>query len=98
MNKADKILKDAAKIANELYPAYGHVQTPIETLDSTVKASSDFIATIYEPSACLCLRGGKMMGFRASGIATTRKNSCNTACQARFIFKAYQVVGSQYVL
>ena len=32
MNKADKILKDAAKITGELYPAYGYVQTPIGAL------------------------------------------------------------------
>ncbi len=32
MNDAGKILKDAAKIANELYPTYRHVQTPIEAL------------------------------------------------------------------
>ena len=32
MNEVDKILKDAAKIADELYPTYGHVQTPIEAL------------------------------------------------------------------
>jgi len=32
MNEVDKILKDAAKIADELYPAYGHVQTPIGAL------------------------------------------------------------------
>lgn len=63
MNKVDKILKDAAKITGELYLAYGYVQTPIETLDSTVKASSDFIATIYESIAYLCLRDGKMMEF-----------------------------------
>lgn len=84
MNEVDKILKDAAKIAGELYPAYGHVQTPIETLDSTVKASSDFIATIYELSACLCLRGGKMMEFRASGIATICKNSYFAQATCRF--------------
>jgi len=30
MNKADKILKDAAKITGELYLSYGHVQTPIQ--------------------------------------------------------------------
>ena len=28
----DKILKDAAKIADELYLAYGYVQTPIKAL------------------------------------------------------------------
>ena len=39
MNEVDKILKDAAKIADELYPAYGHVQKPIEALASTVKES-----------------------------------------------------------
>nr|WP_315111594.1 hypothetical protein [uncultured Campylobacter sp.] len=33
MYEVDKILKDAAKIADELYPAYGHVQTPIEALN-----------------------------------------------------------------
>ena len=32
MNEVDKILKDAAKIADELYPTYGHVQTPIKVL------------------------------------------------------------------
>ena len=32
MSEVDKILKDAAKIADELYPTYGHVQTPIEVL------------------------------------------------------------------
>nr|WP_314380887.1 hypothetical protein [uncultured Campylobacter sp.] len=32
MNEVDKILKDATKIADELYPTYGHVQTPIEAL------------------------------------------------------------------
>ncbi|WP_298099142.1 hypothetical protein [uncultured Campylobacter sp.] len=32
MNKADKILKDAAKITGELYLAYGYVQTPIGAL------------------------------------------------------------------
>ena len=39
MNKADKILKDAAKITDELYLSYGHVQTPIERLASTIKES-----------------------------------------------------------
>jgi len=39
MNEVDKILKDVAKIADELYPAYGHVQTPIERLASTIKES-----------------------------------------------------------
>lgn len=39
MNKADKILKDAAKIADELYSAYRHVQTPMQALASTAKAS-----------------------------------------------------------
>ena len=68
MGEVDKILKDAAKITGGLYLAYGYVQTPIETLDSTVKASSDFIATIYEPSACLCLHGGKMVEFRVNGL------------------------------
>ena len=63
MSEADKILKDAVKSTGELYLAYGYVQTPIETLDSTVKASADFIATIYESSACLCLRDGKMVEF-----------------------------------
>ena len=63
MSEADKILKDAAKITGELYLAYEYVQTPIETLDSTVKASSDFIATICESIAYLCLRDGKMMEF-----------------------------------
>ena len=79
MNEVDKILKDATKIADELYPAYGHVQTPIEALSFYRQKPSDFIATIYEPSACLCLRSGKMVELAASGIATTRKNSCNTA-------------------
>ena len=32
MNEVDKILKDATKIADELYPAYGHVQTPMQAL------------------------------------------------------------------
>ncbi|WP_298062562.1 hypothetical protein [uncultured Campylobacter sp.] len=32
INEVDKILKDAAKIADELYPTYGHVQTPIKVL------------------------------------------------------------------
>ncbi|WP_297941589.1 hypothetical protein [uncultured Campylobacter sp.] len=32
MNEVDKILKDAAKIADELYPTYGHVQMPIGAL------------------------------------------------------------------
>lgn len=32
MDEVDKILKDAAKIAEELYPTYGHVQTHIEAL------------------------------------------------------------------
>ena len=32
MNEVDKILKNAAKISDELYPTYGHVQTPIEAL------------------------------------------------------------------
>ena len=30
MNEVDKILKDAAKIADELYLAHGYVQTPIQ--------------------------------------------------------------------
>ena len=79
MSEADKILKDAVKITGELYLAYGYVQTPIETLDSTVKASSDFIATIYESSACLCLRDGKWwnlgqaVSLRYAKIPTLRK-------------------------
>ncbi|WP_298977099.1 hypothetical protein [uncultured Campylobacter sp.] len=55
MNKADKILKDAAKITGELYLAYGYVQTPIETLDSTVKESPDFTRRSMSPArACVC--------------------------------------------
>ena len=63
MNKADKILKDAAKITGELYLAYGYVQTPIEALSFYRQKAPDFIATIYEPSVCLCLRDGKMVEF-----------------------------------
>ena len=61
MNEVDKILKDAAKIADELYPTYGHVQTPIEALSFYRQKAPDFIATIYEPSACLCLRAHKFV-------------------------------------
>lgn len=32
MNEVDKILKDAAKIAGELYLAHGYVQTPMQAL------------------------------------------------------------------
>ncbi len=32
MSEADKILKDAAKITGEPYPAYGYVQTPMQAL------------------------------------------------------------------
>lgn len=32
MNDAGKILKDAAKITDKLYPTYGHAQKPIEAL------------------------------------------------------------------
>ena len=79
MNEVDKILKDAAKIADELYPAYGHVQTPIETLDSTVKESLRLYRDDLEPSARLCLRDGKWWNLTANSITTIRKNSCNTA-------------------
>ena len=64
MDEVDEILKDAAKIAGELYLAHGYVQTPIEALSFYCQSEpSDFIATIYEPSICLCLRGGKMVEF-----------------------------------
>lgn len=41
----------------------GHVQTPIEALSFYRQKAPDFIATIYESIAYLCLRDGKMMEF-----------------------------------
>ena len=64
MNDAGKILKDAAKITGELYLAHRYVQTPIQAFSLYCQSEpSDFIATIYEPSVCLHLRGGKMVEF-----------------------------------
>ena len=43
MNEVDKILKDAAKITDELYLSYGHVQTPIGALSFYCQSEpSDF--------------------------------------------------------
>lgn len=43
MNEVDKILKDAAKITGELYPAYGYVQTPMQALSFYCQSEpSDF--------------------------------------------------------
>ena len=43
MNKADKILKDAAKITGELYLAHRYVQTPMQALSFYCQsAPSDF--------------------------------------------------------
>ena len=64
MGEVDKILKDAAKITGGLYLAYGYVQSPMQALSFYCQSEpSDFIATIYKPSACLYLRDGKMVEF-----------------------------------
>lgn len=63
MNDAGKILKDAAKITDELYPTYGHAQKPIGTLSFYRQKALGLHRDDHEPSARLCLRGGKMVEF-----------------------------------
>ena len=80
MNEADKILKDAAKITDELYLSYGHVQTPIEVLIfyRQRKPQTSSRQSMSPARACVCA-AVKWWNLAASSIATTRKNSCNTA-------------------
>ncbi len=56
MNEADKILKDAAKIADELYLAYGHVQKPIEALSfyRQRKPQTSSRRSMSPARACVC--------------------------------------------
>ena len=56
MNEVDKILKDAVKIADELYPAYGHVQTPIEALSfyHQRKPQTSSRRSMGPARACVC--------------------------------------------
>jgi len=80
MNEVDKILKDAAKIADELYPTYGHVQTPIGALSfyRQRKPRTSSRRSMSLACACACT-AVKWWNLAASSISTTRKNSCNTA-------------------
>ena len=84
MNEVDKILKDAVKIADELYPAYGHVQTPIEALSfyRQRKPQTSSRRSMSLAYACACV-ATKWWNLVASGIATIRKNSyfAQTACR-----------------
>ena len=80
MNEVDKILKDAAKITDELYLSYGHVQTPIQALSFYRQSEpSDFTRrSMSLARACACA-AAKWWNLAASSISTTHKNSCNTA-------------------
>ena len=79
MNEVDKILKDAAKIADELYLAYGHVQKPIEALSfyRQRKPQTSSRRSMSPARACVCA-AAKWWNLTANSITTIRKNSCNT--------------------
>ena len=84
MNEVDKILKDAAKIADELYPTYGHAQKPIGALSFyRQKAQTSSRRSMSPARACVCA-AVKWWNLAASGIATTRKNSYFAQATCRF--------------
>ena len=99
MNKVDKILKDAAKIADELYPAYGHVQTPIEALSfyRQRKPQTSSRRSMSPAYACACV-AVKWWNLAASSISTTRKNSCNTALSPIDFQKHIRLYETRYIL
>ena len=86
MNEVDKILKDAAKITDELYLSYGHVQTPIQALSFYRQSEpSDFTRrSMSLARACACV-AVKWWNLAASSIATTRKNSYFAQATCRFL-------------
>ena len=80
MNKAGKILKDAAKITGELYLSYGHVQTPMQALSFYRQSEpSDFTRRSISPArACACAAAkwwnlGQAVSLRYAEIPTLRK-------------------------
>ncbi|WP_299187179.1 hypothetical protein [uncultured Campylobacter sp.] len=88
MNKADKILKDAAKITGELYLAYGYVQTPMQALSFYCQSEpSDFTRRSISPArACACATAkwwnlGQAVSLRHVKIPAILR-------QARLIFKS----------
>lgn len=84
MYEVDKILKDAAKIADELYPAYGHVQTPIEALSFyRQKPQTSSRRSMSPARACACA-AVKWWNLAANSIATIRKNSYFAQATCRF--------------
>nr|WP_314444049.1 hypothetical protein [uncultured Campylobacter sp.] len=99
MNEVDKILKDAAKITGEPYPAYGHVQTPIEALSFYCqrKPQTSSLRSTNLACACACT-AVKWWNLAASGISTTRKNSCNTAPSPLDFQKRIRLQEARYIL
>ena len=82
----DKILKDAAKIADELYLAYGYVQTPIKALSFYPQSEpSDFTRRSTNLSRTCACAAVKWWNLAASSIATTRKNSYFAQAPCRFL-------------
>ena len=63
MNEVYKILKDAAKITASCISPMDTFRRPCKRLASTAKTSPRTFVNIYEPSASLCLRDGKMVEF-----------------------------------
>lgn len=99
MNKADKILKDAAKITGELYLAHGYVQTPMQALSFYCQSKpSDFTRRSISPvRACACT-AAKWWNLTANSIATIRKNSCNTAPSPLDFQKRIRLQEARYIL
>ena len=80
MNEVDKILKDAAKIADELYPTYGHVQTPIGALSfyRQRKPRTSSRRSMSLACACVCTAVkwwnlGQAVSLRHAEIPNLRK-------------------------
>ena len=85
MNEVDKILKDAAKISDELYPTYGHVQTPIEALGFYRQRKPQTSSRRSMSLACACACAAvKWWNLAANSIATTCKNSYFAQATCRF--------------
>lgn len=85
MSEVDKILKDAAKIAGELYPACGHIQTPMQALSFYCQSEpSDFTRRSMSPASVCAYAVAKWWNLTASSIATTRRNSYFAQATYRF--------------
>ena len=99
MNEVDKILKDAAKIADELYPTQGHAQKPIGALSFYRQRKPRTSSRRSMSLACACVCAAvKWWNLTANSIATIRKNSCNTALSPIDFQKHIRLQETRYIL